>query len=106
MHDAQAIGDGGQGWANALLLAIFSKNVRKRIIGNPLKKLSGYVQLQKTTSSSSQLLMHTRPEVLSEPSGTAPVSDRISYPSTTFCIISHTNHSDFTSVYNGPSADP
>ena len=92
----QAIGDGGQDWANALLFVIFSKNIRQRLFGNPLKKMWGCVQ--KTNSHS----VHTSPNIHSELSQTAPESDRISYPSNTYCIISHTNHSDFTSAHNGP----
>ena len=34
----QAIGDGGQGWGNALLYIFFSPRIRKRLFGEPFNK--------------------------------------------------------------------
>jgi len=35
----QAIGDGGQGWANAILYIFSSKTMREKMIVNPAKRI-------------------------------------------------------------------
>ena len=83
----QAIGDGGQGWGNALLFVAFSKNIRDRLFVNPVKKLCGCIPKKSAQA---------RPTAQSYLLETAPSSNPVSCPSSTFFIVPHSNHSDFT----------
>ena len=85
----QAIGDGGQGWGNAVLFIMFSKSIHERLFINPMKRLCGYIQKK---------WVQERPALQSGLLKTAPSSHPASYPSSTYFVIPHSNHSDFTSV--------
>ena len=91
LNDTQAIGDGGQGWGNAILFILFSKSIRERLFVNPGERLCGYIQkrrVQERSTLQSGLLK------------TAPSSHPVSYPSSTYFVVPHSNHSDFTSVHD------
>ncbi len=59
----QAIGDGGQGWGNALLYIFLSPSIRKRLFGEPFnkcllateEKLQGLLETETLTTKSVQV---------------------------------------------------
>lgn len=91
----QAVGDGGQGWANALLFVIFSKNIRRRLFIEPLRRIC--IQTRQAESNTGQAKAAGSRPLQSEMT-TAPTSHPVYYPSYTNFDVPYTNA--FTSVAN------
>ena len=93
----QAVGDGGQGWANALLFVILSKNNRQKLFIEPVKRV--YRNIVNGVSRSKD--QHRQGEadetkMLRSEWTTAPSSHPVYYPSYTYFSVPYTNA--FTSV--------
>ena len=91
----QAVGDGGQGWANALLFVILSKNTRQRLFIEPLRRIYQSIRTNQAESSTGQAKAG---RLLQSEWTTAPSSHPVYYPSHTTFKVPYTNA--FTSVAN------